>query len=149
MDELVFDWVSEMKKIHPKFKFDVQFDEKIESVHGLSVQGNLRLLKMVIQNLLLNCVNYASDHRAQIYFKNQRGKLLIQISNKGKNISPEEIPYLFQHFFRGENSQGKRGFGLGLVLVNKIIQLHGGEIEYDSPSNSVNKFTLFFPLGNN
>ena len=149
MDELVFDWVSEMKKIHPKFKFDVQFDVKIESVHGLSVQGNLRLLKMVIQNLLLNCVNYASDHRAQIYFKNQRGKLLIQISNKGKNISPEEIPYLFQHFFRGENSQGKRGFGLGLVLVNKIIQLHGGEIEYDSPSNSVNKFTLFFPLGNN
>ena len=149
MDELVFDWVSEMKKIHPKFKFDVQFDEKIESVHGLSVQGNLRLLKMVIQNLLLNCVNYASDHRAQIYFKNQRGKLLIQISNKGKNISSEEIPYLFQHFFRGENSQGKRGFGLGLVLVNKIIQLHGGEIEYDSPSNSVNKFTLFFPLGNN
>lgn len=149
MDELVFDWVSEMKKIHPKFKFDVQFDEKIESVHGLSVQGNLRLLKMVIQNLLLNCVNYASDHRAQIYFKNQRGKLLIQISNKGKNISPEEIPFLFQHFFRGENSQGKRGFGLGLVLVNKIIQLHGGEIEYDSPSNSVNKFTLFFPLGNN
>jgi signal transduction histidine kinase len=146
MDELVFDWVSEIKKIHPKFKFDVQFDEKIESVHGLSVQGNLRLLKMVIQNLLLNCVNYASDHRAEIYFKNQRGKLLIQISNKGKNISSEEIPFLFQHFFRGENSQGKRGFGLGLVLVNKIIQLHGGEIQYDSPATALNKFTLFFPL---
>ncbi|MEY2940894.1 MAG: Histidine kinase [Bacteroidota bacterium] len=147
MDELVFDWVSELKKIHPKFKFDVQFDEKIESVQGLSVQGNLRLLKMVIQNLLLNCVNYASDHRAQIYFRNQRGKLLIQISNKGKNISIEEVPFLFQHFFRGENSQGRRGFGLGLVLVNKIIQLHGGEIQYESPSNALNKFTLFFPLG--
>ncbi len=148
LDELVFDWVSELKKIYPKFKFDVQFDEKIESVHGLSVQGNLRLLKMVIQNLLLNCVNYASDHRAQIYFKNQRGKLLIQISNKGKNIATEEIPFLFQHFFRGDNSQGKRGFGLGLVLVNKIIQLHGGEVQYESPSTALNKFTLFFPLGN-
>jgi signal transduction histidine kinase len=147
MDELVFDWVSEIKKIHPKFKFDVQFDEKIESVNGLSVQGNMRLLKMVIQNLLLNCVNYASDHRAKIYFKNQRGKLLIQITNQGKNISLEEIPFLFQHFFRGGNSQGKRGFGLGLVLVNKIVQLHGGEIQYDSPENAHNKFTLFFPLG--
>lgn len=146
MDELVFDWVSEIKKIHPKFKFDVQFDEKIESVSGLSVQGNMRLLKMVIQNLLLNCVNYASDQRAQIYFRNQRGKLLIQISNKGENISMDEIPFLFQHFFRGDNSQGKRGFGLGLVLVNKIVQLHGGEIQYESPENALNKFTLFFPL---
>lgn len=146
MDDLVFDWVSEIKKIHPKFKFDVQFDDKIESVNKLSVQGNLRLLQMLIQNLLLNCVNYASDNRAQIYFKNQRGKLLIQISNKGKNISPDEIPFLFQHFFRGENSHGKRGFGLGLVLVNKIIQLHGGEIQYDSPAEQVNKFTLYFPL---
>jgi signal transduction histidine kinase len=53
---------------------------------------------------------------------------------------------LFQHFFRGDNSQGKRGFGLGLVLVNKIVQLHGGEIQYESPENALNKFTLFFPL---
>lgn len=146
MDELVFDWVSEIKLIHPKFKFDIQFDAKIESDSGLSVQGNLRLLKMVIQNLLINCVNYSSDNRAKIYFKNQRGKLLIHFSNNGKNIAQEEIPFLFQHFFRGDNSLGKRGFGLGLVLVNKIIQLHGGQIEYDSPENSVNKFTLFFPL---
>jgi signal transduction histidine kinase len=146
MDELVFDWVSEIKKIHPKFKFKVEFDEKIESINNLAVHGNLRLLKMVIQNLLLNCVNYASDNRAQIYFKNQRGKLLIQISNKGKSISTNEMPFLFQHFFRGDNSQGKRGFGLGLVLVNKIMLLHQGEIQYDSPENGLNKFTLYFPL---
>jgi signal transduction histidine kinase len=146
MDELVFDWVSEIKKIHPKFKFAVEFDEKIESVNNLAVQGNLRLLKMVIQNLLLNCVNYASDSQAQIYFKNQRGKLLIQISNKGKSISTNEMPFLFQHFFRGDNSQGKRGFGLGLVLANKIMLLHNGEIQYDSPENGLNKFTLYFPL---
>ena len=144
MDELVFDGVSEMKKIYPKFKFDVQFDKNIDSSNGLSVEGNLRLLKMAIQNLLLNCVNYSSNHRAEIYLKNLSGKLIIQFINQGKNISNSEIPYLFQHFFRGENSQGKRGFGLGLVLVHKIMALHVGEIKYDSSAIEENKFTLIF-----
>jgi signal transduction histidine kinase len=144
MDELIFDGVSEMKKIYPKFKFDVQFDANIDSFNGLSIQGNLRLLEMLIQNLLLNCVNYSSNNRAEIYLKNQHRKLIIQISNQGKNISNSEIPYLFQHFFRGENSQGKRGFGLGLVLVHKIMALHAGEINYDSSEINHNKFTLNF-----
>ena len=144
MDDLIFDVVSEMKKIHPKFKFDVQFDSKIDSFNGLSVQGNLRLLKMVIQNLLMNCINYASNNRSEISLKNQKGQLIIRFFNEGKHISNAEVPYLFQHFFRGENSQGKRGFGLGLVLVHKIMALHGGEIKYDSSQNNQNNFTLIF-----
>lgn len=145
MDELIFDAVAEMKKIHPKFKFDIQLDKKIESINGLSIQGNQRLLKMVIQNLLVNCVHYSSHLRAQIYLKSQRGKLQIQVNNQGKTITKSEVPYLFQHFFfRGENSQGKRGFGLGLVLVHKIMHLHSGEITYESSNNDQNKFTLNF-----
>lgn len=144
MDDLIFDRVTEMKKIHPKFKFDVQFDKNIHSFNGLSIQGNLRLLEMVIQNLLINCVNYSSNHRAEISLKNQRSKLIIQISNQGKNISDSEVSYLFQHFFRGENSQGKRGFGLGLVLVHKIMHLHSGEVSYESTQANQNKFTLNF-----
>jgi len=144
MDDLVFDGISEMKKIHPKFKFDVRFDSNIDSYNGLSIQGNFRLLKMVIQNLLMNCINYSSNNRSEISFKNQGRKLILQISNQGKNISHSEVPYLFQHFFRGENSQGKRGFGLGLVLVHKIMQLHSGEIAYESTKDHENKFTLSF-----
>ncbi|MFM6948798.1 MAG: sensor histidine kinase [Aquirufa sp.] len=146
MDDVVFDWVADCKKIHPKFKFDIIFDEKLDSDRGVSIQGNERLMKMVIQNLLLNCVNYSSENKAIIHFKNQRNHLIIQISNKGKVIADPEIPYLFQHFFRGENSKGKRGFGLGLVLVNKIIELHHGKIDYSSTVNSINRFTIYLPL---
>jgi hypothetical protein len=144
IDELIFDGISEMKKIFPKFKFDVQFDKKIDSIHGLSIQGNQRLLEMVFQNLLVNCVNYSSNLSARILLKSQRGKLQIQVLNQGQHITKSEVPYLFQHFFRGENSQGKRGFGLGLVLVYKIMALHSGNISYESTQDNENKFTLDF-----
>jgi len=148
MDDVVFDWVADCKKIHSKFKFEIGFDEKLDSDRGVSIQGNERLMKMVIQNLLLNCVNYSSENKAVIFFKNQRNHLIIQISNKGEIISKPEIPFLFQHFFRGENSRGKRGFGLGLVLVNKILELHGGKIEYSNSDINQNEFNIFLPLLN-
>jgi len=61
-------------------------------------------------------------------------------------INLDEQQYLFQHFFRGENSKGKRGFGLGLVMVHKILSLHNGQINYTVEEPETNKFTILLPL---
>ncbi|MCZ2480686.1 sensor histidine kinase [Aquirufa nivalisilvae] len=145
LDEIVFDACSEAKKLYPKFKFDIKIHPNIEQEDKLVIDGNIRLIQMAVQNLLLNCIHYSTTKRAEIMFQFQYGELKIFFSNEGPSISASEVPYLFQHFFRGSNSQGKRGFGLGLVLVNKIVQLHGGKIDYQVDSNTRNVFTLHFP----
>ena len=105
------------------------------------------LIRQAIQNLLSNCIAYSSNSTAEIKIDcTLVDELKISISNIGNPVTKEEEKYLFSHFFRGENSRGKTGFGLGLVLTRKIIALNFGNIVYSNPSADLNVFELRFPL---
>jgi signal transduction histidine kinase len=95
---------------------------------------------------MINCVQYSYDGNVKIILALNNPFLQIEYLNKGKPINPDEQQYLFQHFFRGENSKGKRGFGLGLVMVHKILALHNGQINYSVDDTDTNKFSLLLPL---
>ena len=86
----------------------------------------------------------SSDSHASIYI--QSGEPLeISFENKGNTIADQEAAYLFKHFFRGENSKGKKGFGLGLVFVDKLVTMHGGTITYEAVSKNTNRFKIQLP----
>jgi signal transduction histidine kinase len=91
-------------------------------------------------------MNYSTQQKAWVSISNNGRKLKIVFVNKGEIISAHDRQFLFQRFFRGANSQGKRGFGLGLVLVHKIMGLHNGKIRYSSEGDDFNIFTLEFSL---
>ncbi len=146
LDDVVFDSIEKLKPLHSGFSFSVSMSEQIKSEDHLTLTGNRRLLKAVFANLLVNAVQYNSGNQVDIELEANVFNIKITIKNKGETIQPHERPFMFQHFFRGENSRGKRGFGLGLVFLHKIIQLHGGSIIYEVPSEHVNAFTVAFPL---
>jgi K+-sensing histidine kinase KdpD len=95
---------------------------------------------------MVNCSQYSSDGTARIILSVESHQLKIEYINTGTTINIDEQQYLFQHFFRGENSKGKKGFGLGLVLVHKILALHNGSVKYSVEGDNTNKFTMFLPL---
>ena len=146
IDELIFDIVEEVKILNESFQFEVSIDEHIESEQGLIIAGNKKLLRLAIMNLVMNCIQYSSNGRAIIAIYNQSNQLIIEFINLGPTILEEERQYIFQHFFRGKNSKGKRGFGLGLVLINKILLLYKGETSYDSIHDTTNIFRIKLPL---
>lgn len=146
VDDLLYDLIEEIKSIKADFVFEVVIDATINEEEMLTVTGNKRLLTSAFTNLLMNCINYSSTDAAYIFIVHKEGKLQILFRNQGKIISEFERQYVFQHFFRGSNSQGIRGFGLGLVLIHKIIQLHNGSIKYSSESSDINIFTIHLPL---
>jgi signal transduction histidine kinase len=69
----------------------------------------------------------------------------LKFDNTGKQILPEEQSRLFIPFFRGENSMFKKGYGLGLSIVQRIITLHKGRISYQALDNNTNRFIVFLP----
>ena len=147
IDEMFFDVIEEFNSIFPDFHFEVNYtpDEVFEN--RLLINVNQVLIRQVVQNLLENCVSYSNNSEASIIFDcSDRSTLKIQIYNAGNPISAEEESLLFNHFFRGKNSKRKIGFGLGLVLAKKILELNSATIAYDNPSGNVNLFEICFPL---
>lgn len=145
IDELIFDCIAEANMLYPRYNFEVQYTPATPDAELLIVHGNDMMLKQAFQNLLNNCIIYGDNSRAVINIEAvQRLLLKVTVSNSGKSVSKMEQEYLFTHFFRGENSRNKMGFGLGLVLTKNIIGLHGGQITYSSPAENSNVFEVVF-----
>lgn len=145
IDEFIFDVAEELKNIYPDSQFLIDYASQTENENHLELTANARLIKSALLNLMQNNIQYSNENKANITI-NASGKFIqIIFENKGNPILEKENQFLFQHFFRGENSKGKRGFGLGLVLVHKIISLHKGTISYQFQKET-NTFTIQLPL---
>ncbi len=147
IDELFFDVIEEINAVNPDFHFDINYMPSEINESRLIVNANPILIIQAVHNLLSNGVAYSSNSRVEINFNSfSDSELKIQIANYGKPISPAEENFLFNHFFRGENSRGKVGFGLGLVLTKKILELSASSISYSNPAPNYNVFELTFRL---
>lgn len=146
IDELIFDNTDELSRLHPDFTFSIEYADLIDDENKLTVLGAMRLLKAAFMNLMVNNIHYSKNKEAKIKLASHPDYLQIDFINQGPIISKEEEKFLFQHFFRGDNSKGKSGFGLGLVFVYKIILQHGGSIAYSSDYLNTNTFTIHLPL---
>lgn len=146
VDELLFDISGELESIYPQFHYSIEYSHIVEDETQLTAIANARLIKAAFTNLMLNSLQYSDDSVAHILISVKEKQLEIGFINSGIPIAEEEKQYLFQHFFRGANSKGKRGFGLGLVLVHKILEIHKGSISYNYTLSGNNVFTVSFPL---
>lgn len=100
-------------------------------------------MEQVIYNILKNSIE-ANATEIQVYVKKTGHNFLIEIRDNGKGMDKEELSHIFDMFYTTKT----RGLGLGMYLVKKIIEAHGGEISAESsPSRGV-KFTIKIPLKN-
>jgi two-component system, OmpR family, sensor histidine kinase ArlS len=147
LDEVIFDVMDELNIIYPYYTFEVNFTPHEFDENRLIIPLNPVLISQVFQNLLTNCIAYSTDSRGEIIIDCYSPDMLkIRIANTGNPISKDESKLMFNHFFRGQNSQNKSGFGLGLVLTKKILELNNASIVYKNPTESLNIFELQFPL---
>ncbi len=148
VDELIYDLVNEINILYPDFRFQVEYGVGMENNPELniSILGNLRLVRSAFTNLLVNAVLYSKESMARIIIIENSHELAVRFINKGDVIPEVGKQFLFQHFYRGETSKGIRGFGLGLVFVQKIMALHHGSISYSSEGKETNVFSVHFPL---
>jgi signal transduction histidine kinase len=58
--------------------------------------------------------------------------VILEIRDTGCGISENDLPRIFEQFYRGENNENSRGFGLGLSIVKRIVEIHAGTIEIES-----------------
>jgi signal transduction histidine kinase len=72
--------------------------------------------------------------------------VVVEVSDTGAGIPKEDLPRLFERFYRGDKARGGGGTGLGLSIANEIIRAHGGRIEVQSVQGQGSTFTIFLPV---
>jgi two-component system, OmpR family, sensor kinase len=97
------------------------------------VLGDPDLLGLAFYNLLENALKYSTPEDAvEVRVLEDDHFLIVEVADAGQGIDPEDLPHLFEELFRGVNAHGLEGSGLGLALVERLVQLHGGEISVRS-----------------
>ena len=105
------------------------------------------LVRRAMANLLANALRYGTSGTAvTIAAEAREDTLILSVHNQGEPIAAEHLPRLFERFYRADSSrhQPDDSGGLGLAIVQSIMQLHGGEVSVDSSTNGTT-FCLAFP----
>jgi two-component system OmpR family sensor kinase len=112
----------------------------------LMVYGDASLLSQVLGNLMSNAVKYSPNGAPVRITTSQDGaNVSVVIEDHGIGIPDTDVQRVFERYYRGSNTSGIAGSGVGLYLVKTIIDLHQGSIMLDSRENEGSRFTLRLP----
>ena len=144
LDELLYDTMGMVKRMLPNVNVSLEFAQVPDNELFLSIQGNDSLIRSAFRNLIKNAWLYSDNKSVAVTMDATATDIYLHFDNNGKLLSLEEQERLFIPFFRASNSIAKKGFGLGLNIIHRIVSLHNGSISY-LIYNNLNRFTLQFP----
>src|SRR5262249_40061129 len=117
----------------------------LDCPHDLYGQIDPIRFEQVILNLLDNAKKYSEPNtKITLDVRHLDGKIYIKVKDEGKGIPEEDLPRIFERFYRVDKSRsrGLGGTGLGLSIVKQLVEAHGGTIEVSSNQNVGTTFEI-------
>lgn len=125
--------------------------ELAENIPEMNIDADR--MHQVIYNILGNAIRYSAEQGAiqvttTMEMISKLSWLVIAISDNGPGIIAEDIPYIFDHFYRGDKSRDRKsgGSGIGLAIAKSLVESHGGEILVDSQVGNGSTFYIRLPI---
>lgn len=149
LDTLLLEVLNQMQVLaHDKVKLNLGIIDQV------LVCGDRDRLKQVMVNLVGNAINYTPKGGEVVL---GLGKISdhaqLTVTDNGPGIAPEDLPHIFERFYRSEKSRTRqkdgKGFGLGLSIAYWIVHNHGGRIEVNSSVGKGTTFCVWLPLAEN
>lgn len=133
-------------------QFGKQLEEKrlhctVEGAHATALVDRGRL-RQVLTNLIANAVKYTPEHGyVRIAVEERADTALIRVEDDGIGISPEDQKWIFERFYRADQSRNRKsgGAGIGLAIVKAIVEAHGGGVTVESQLGRGARFTVGLP----
>lgn len=136
-------------------RFEPQFakkDLKINLTYAQkspTIKVDPQRIEQIVINLLSNALRHTTEgNTIQIDIKKQKGQVVFTVHDQGEGIPEEEIPYIFERFYKSSTSRKREdgGTGLGLSISQKLAQAHGGKLEARNHPQGGAVFSLTLPL---
>ena len=136
--------------------FDMQAQENKISLHA-DIQPDLppiladrELVNVLIKNLVGNAIKFSNEGgRVDVVAREEGANLILSVIDQGMGIPPDDLPHIFEKFYRvwSTTESGIKGVGLGLVLAKEAAEAHGGQIEVESELGVGSRFIVTLPIG--
>ena len=104
---------------------------RVEADPALELPLRRRMLRVVVENLLENAIRYAGDgaHVEVAVRRRRRGRIVLRVADDGPGVADEDLPRIFERFYRADRARASRGTGLGLAIVKHVVTSAGGTVE--------------------
>jgi two-component system sensor histidine kinase BaeS len=110
-------------------------------------------VSQVFYNIIVNAIRYSAPQSivnittVQIEMAG-RSWFKVSVADHGSGIAEEDIPYIFDHFYRGDKSRDRKsgGSGLGLAIVKQLVEIHGGQVTVESKLGEGSIFQILLPV---
>lgn len=112
------------------------------------VRGDIEMIERVLQNLIQNAIHHTPPHgEVTLEAVPQAGSVKVSVSDTGCGIPQEDLPYIFDRFYKARHPsvENTQGAGLGLAIAKRILELHNSSIRAESVINAGTKFTFNLP----
>lgn len=147
-----FDFCEAVREIVHSYDILVEqegYDIVLDVPETCTVAGDESKLKQVIANLVNNAVKYCGDDKyiyVAVRIDNDRGKVKFEVSDHGRGIAPEDLPHVWERYYRVSSNyhRSSKGTGLGLSIVREILKCH--KAEYGADSRVGEGSTFWFAL---
>ena len=143
LDAVCLEVYRQAKELRPEVNLRLGHEDQV------AVMGDADLLKQLIMNLVDNGLKYtpAGGHVVLSLYRDAR-QARVKVEDSGAGIPADQLPHIFERFYRGPNSgtRGTGGAGIGLAISRWIARAHGGDILVDSESGRGSVFTVVLPL---
>lgn len=104
-------------------------------------------LERILMNLLTNALKYSPEDKPVIIRARQHGAMVvISVLDFGRGIDPEDIPHLFERFYRSKGARSTEGIGLGLYITKLLVEAHGGTVKVESEPGKGSLFAFTLPI---
>ncbi len=139
LEKLLRQIIDSHRHLADELKIDLQCDCQLND--SIEVDGDR--INRVFTNLLNNAIKYSpKGAQVSISARETDDEVVIRFQDQGIGIAPEDLPYIFDAFYRAESGIEKRGHGLGLAAVKAIIRQHDGRIAVESTLGKGSIFTV-------
>jgi signal transduction histidine kinase len=111
-----------------------------------AAQADPRRLEQIVSNLLSNAVRHTPPGGlVAAAVAAEPNAVRVEVRDTGEGIAPEDLPHVFERFYRGRNGDGRPGAGLGLALTKELAEAMGGAVEAASTPGEGSCFTVRLP----
>jgi PAS domain S-box-containing protein len=131
----------------------IGLEEDLKRLQVEIVPGDYRIyadeerLERVVTNLIANALKYSpSDRPVLVKLLSQANQITITVTDFGIGIDPQDLPKVFQRYYRSKNVKEATGLGLGLYIVKLIVEAHDGKIDVSSRLNEGSTFSITLPV---